>query len=461
MTSIKVLNPYSSNCIQTVELSSKKNAFAKLEEASALYHSHPKGLSKEKRISILEKFYEKFKEAKEQLIQLAVLEGAKPINDTEVEFNRALDGIKLGIQAIRSIIGQQIPMNLNTASTNKLAYTIKSPVGVVLSISAFNHPINLAIHQIVPAIAAGCPVIYKPALTTPLVSEKIIELIYDSGLPKEWCTYLVCNNETTAELAQSPLLGYISFIGSSKIGWNIKAKITPGVKIALEHGGNAPVVVRADANLKLAIPQIAKAGFYHAGQVCVSAQRIYVHESICDSFVAQINRLAQTQKLGNPLSAETEIGPIISNISFDRIDKWVQDAINEGATLIAGGNKLQNNCYEPTILLNPSEKSKVTKEEIFGPVICIYSFSSDDEAIIRANNSRYCFQSAVFTESLNTALRYTQDLNGSAVLINSHPAFRVDWMPFGGQGLSGEGLGGIAYSTEEMLKQKLIIIASN
>ena len=201
MTSIKVLNPYSSNCIQTVELSSKKNAFAKLEEASALYHSHPKGLSKEKRISILEKFYEKFKEAKEQLIQLAVLEGAKPINDTEVEFNRALDGIKLGIQAIRSIIGQQIPMNLNTASTNKLAYTIKSPVGVVLSISAFNHPINLAIHQIVPAIAAGCPVIYKPALTTPLVSEKIIELIYDSGLPKEWCTYLVCNNETTAELA--------------------------------------------------------------------------------------------------------------------------------------------------------------------------------------------------------------------------------------------------------------------
>lgn len=461
MTSIKVLNPYSSNCIQTVELSSKKNAFAKLEEASALYHSHPKGLSKEKRISILEKFYEKFKEAKEQLIQLAVLEGAKPINDTEVEFNRALDGIKLGVQAIRSIIGQQIPMNLNTASTNKLAYTIKSPVGVVLSISAFNHPINLAIHQIVPAIAAGCPVIYKPALTTPLVSEKIIELIYDSGLPKEWCTYLVCNNETTAELAQSPLLGYISFIGSSKIGWNIKAKIAPGVKIALEHGGNAPVVVRADANLKLAIPQIAKAGFYHAGQVCVSAQRIYVHESICDSFVAQINRLAQTQKLGNPLSAETEIGPIISNISFDRIDKWVQDAINEGATLIAGGNKLQNNCYEPTILLNPSEKSKVTKEEIFGPVICIYSFSSDDEAIIRANNSRYCFQSAVFTESLNTALRYTQDLNGSAVLINSHPAFRVDWMPFGGQGLSGEGLGGIAYSTEEMLKQKLIIIASN
>lgn len=461
MTSIKVLNPYSSNCIQTVELSSKKNAFAKLEEASALYHKHPKGLSKEKRISILEKFHEKFKEAKEQLIQLAVLEGAKPINDTEVEFNRALDGIKLGIQAIRSIIGQQIPMNLNTASTNKLAYTIKSPVGVVLSISAFNHPINLAIHQIVPAIAAGCPVIYKPALTTPLVSEKIIELIYDSGLPKEWCTYLVCNNETTAELAQSPLLGYISFIGSSKIGWNIKAKIAPGVKIALEHGGNAPVVVRADANLKLAIPQIAKAGFYHAGQVCVSAQRIYVHESICDSFVAQINRLAQTQKLGNPLSTDTQIGPIISVISFDRIDKWVQDAIDEGATLIAGGNKLQNNCYEPTILLNPSEKSKVTEEEIFGPVICIYSFSSDDEAIIRANNSRYCFQSAVFTESLNTALRYTQDLNGSAVLINSHPAFRVDWMPFGGQGLSGYGLGGISYSTEEMLEQKLIIIASN
>ena len=293
------------------------------------------------------------------------------------------------------------------------------------------------------------------------VSKKIIELIYDSGLPREWCTYLVCENETTAKLAQSPLLGYISFIGSSKIGWNIKAKIAPGVKIALEHGGNAPTIVRADANLKLAIPQIAKAGFYHAGQVCVSAQRIYVHDTICDSFVAQINRLAQTQKLGNPLSVETEIGPLISDTSLNRINKWVQDAIDEGATLIAGGNKLQNNCYEPTILLNPLEKSKVTKEEIFGPVICIYSFSSDEEAIKRANNSRYCFQSAVFTESLNKALKYTQDLNGSTVLINSHPAFRVDWMPFGGQGLSGDGLGGISYSTEEMLKQKLIIIAEN
>lgn len=461
MASIEVLNPYSSDSIHTLELSSNEVAFAKLEKANALYQKHPKGLSKEKRISILEKFYEKFYEAKEALIQLAVLEGAKPLNDTEVEFNRALEGIKLGVQAVRSIIGEQVPMNLNTASTNKLAYTIKSPIGVVLSISAFNHPINLAIHQIVPAIASGCPVIYKPALTTPLVSKKIIELIYDSGLPREWCTYLVCENETTAKLAQSPLLGYISFIGSSKIGWNIKAKIAPGVKIALEHGGNAPTILRADANLKLAIPQIAKAGFYHAGQVCVSAQRIYVHDTICDSFVAQINRLAQTQKLGNPLSVETEIGPLISDTSLNRINKWVQDAIDEGATLIAGGNKLQNNCYEPTILLNPLEKSKVTKEEIFGPVICIYSFSSDEEAIKRANNSRYCFQSAVFTESLNKALKYTQDLNGSTVLINSHPAFRVDWMPFGGQGLSGDGLGGISYSTEEMLKQKLIIIAEN
>ncbi len=458
MTNLDVVNPFTSEVISNLELESKEQAFRKLQAAFNLHKSNPNGLPKEQRIQILEKFYELLEANQEELIQISLSEGGKPITDSVVEMKRALNGVKLGIQAIQNIKGEMIPMDLNSVSSNKLAFTKKSPMGVVLSISAFNHPINLAIHQIVPCVAAGCPVIYKPALTTPLVSKKMINLLYEAGLPKEWCTYLLCDNETTAELSQSIQLGYISFIGSSKVGWKIKSKMAPGVTIALEHGGNAPVIVAEDAKLADAVPQIAKAGFYHAGQVCVSAQRVYVHESIVDSFVAQLSTQAQLQKVGNQKEETTAIGPIISKAALNRIDDWVQEAITEGATLICGGNKLQNQCYEPTILLNPSDSSKVTQEEIFGPVICVYSYSDDQEAIQRANSSPYIFQSAAYTQNINQSINFSEQLNCAAVMINTHPAFRVDWMPFGGQGFSGEGLGGIEFSVNEMLKQKLVVI---
>lgn len=458
MANLDVLNPFTSEVISKLELESKEEALKKLEEAFKLHKDHPEGLSKEKRIRILEKFHEVLKANQEELIQTSISEGGKPYMDTVVEMDRALNGVKLGIQSVLNIKGEMIPMDLNGASADKLAYTQKNPIGVVFSISAFNHPINLAIHQIVPCVAAGCPVIYKPALTTPLVSKKIIDLLHEAGLPKEWCTYLLCDNETTAEIAKSEKLGYISFIGSSKVGWDIKKNMASGVKIALEHGGNAPVIVAEDADLSKAVLQLIKAGFYHAGQVCVSAQRIYVHESILETFIETFKAKSIKLILSNPQDKECEVGPIINAEALDRIDNWVKVAIKEGAQLVCGGNKIDNHSYQPTILLNPDENSLVTKEEIFGPVICIYSYSEINNAISRANQSPYIFQSAAYTENINLAFKLSKELNGAAVMINSHPAFRVDWMPFGGQGLSGEGLGGIDYSVNEILKQKLIVI---
>ncbi len=458
MANLDVLNPFTSEVISKLELESKEEAFKKLEDAFILHKDHPEGLPKEQRIRILEKFHEVLKANQEDLIQTSISEGGKPYMDTVVEMDRALNGVKLGIQSVHNIKGEMIPMDLNRASADKLAFTKKNPIGVVFSISAFNHPINLAIHQIVPCIAAGCPVIYKPALTTPLVSKKIIDLLYEVGLPKEWCTYLLCDNETTAELAKSEKLDYISFIGSSKVGWDIKKNMAPGVKIALEHGGNAPVIVAEDADLSKSVPQLIKAGFYHAGQVCVSAQRIYVHESILETFIETFKAKSIKLNLSDPQDKGCEVGPIINAEALARIDNWVKAAIKEGAQLVCGGNKIDNHSYQTTILLNPDENSLVTKEEIFGPVICIYSYSEINNAISRANQSPYIFQSAAYTENINLAFKLSKELNGAAVMINSHPAFRVDWMPFGGQGLSGEGLGGIDYSVNEMLKQKLIVI---
>jgi len=458
MSNLNVFNPYTDELISSEVMLSKKEALSKLSEAYDIHKKNTSGISKKNRIEILENFYQLLQKNSQEIIELSVSEGGKPIQDSQIEMQRALEGVKLGIQSIRNLNGEMIPMNLNSASSNKLAFTTKSPIGVVFSISAFNHPINLTIHQIIPCIAAGCPVLYKPALSTPLVSKKIIKLLYKAGLPQEWCTHIICDNETTADLAKSDLIGYISFIGSSKVGWSIKQKMAAGVKIILEHGGTAPVIIARDADLKKAVPQIANSGFYHAGQVCVSAQKIYVHNDLIDSFISQLNLQAQLKKIGNPLNENTLIGPIISKSSLERIDNWVQEAINEGATLICGGNKLQNNCYEPTVLLNPSPNSLVSKEEIFGPVMCIYSFNENEEAIQLANKSPYIFQSAAYTNTLNQAFYFSKKLNGACVIINNHPAFRVDWMPFGGQGLSGEGLGGVEYSVKEMLKQKLVII---
>jgi acyl-CoA reductase-like NAD-dependent aldehyde dehydrogenase len=458
MTVLSVENPYSGEVISEIELMGKDLALQKIADAHAVHLQQPKGLPKHQRISILENFIVLLKEHRTELVQLSVSEGGKPLSDSEVEMDRAINGVKLGIQSVHNIGGKEIPMGLTPSSNNHLAYTMQLPIGVVLSVSAFNHPINLAIHQIIPAVAAGCPVLYKPALTTPLVSSRMVELIYEAGLPKEWCTYLVCDNETTSVLTQDSRLGYVSFIGSSKVGWEIKSNLAPGVHIALEHGGTAPIIVAEDASLNKAVPAIAKAGFYHAGQVCVSAQRVYVHSSILDTFIALLNSAAQQQKVGDSAQSSTDVGPLISAEALNRISAWVQEALNEGATLICGGNSLKNRCFEPTVLLNPSKESKVSQEEVFGPVICVYGFDTDEEAIALANESPFVFQSAAYTSSLERAMRFSEELNGAAVMINEHTAFRVDWMPFGGQAESGIGVGGIDYSTQEMLKEKLVVI---
>ena len=458
MALLNISNPYTSELISTLHLQSREEAVEVFNMSFDLFQKSPLGLSKAKRIEVLEQFYILLQENREELIQLSLSEGGKPLHDSIIEMDRALEGVKLSIQSIFKIYGEEIPMDLNNASSNKLAFTQKGPIGVVFAISAFNHPINLAVHQIIPAIAAGCPVIYKPALTTPLVSKKLIELLYNAGLPDGWCSYLLCDDDTTSILCENDKISHISFIGAAQIGWEIKRKIAPGVTLTLEHGGNAPVILTAETNIEKASEDIAKAGFYHAGQVCVSAQRIYVHNSILKQFTEKLKNVTMRQKVGDPAHPETLIGPIITKKAQNRIHQWIQKAIKEGASLICGGMELSNNCYAPTVLLNPSEDSLVSTEEIFGPVLCVYSYENVNNAIERANRSPYIFQSAAYTENLNQALLFAKKLNGSAVMINTHPAFRVDWMPFGGQGRSGEGLGGIEYAVKSMQKQKMVVI---
>ena len=397
----------------------------------------------------------------EELAIEAAREGGKPLVDSRIEVTRAIDGVKNCIEVLRTEPGEAIPMNLNPASEGRIALTRKEPIGVVVAVSAFNHPLNLIIHQVGPAVATGCPVIIKPAEDTPLSCFRFVEILREAGLPEEWCQPLVVKDlDVATQLVTDQRVGFFSFIGSARVGWLLRSKLAPGARCALEHGGVAPVIVAADADLEATIPLLAKAGLYHAGQVCVSVQRVFAHESIAQELVEKLSEAAKQYKVGDPTLADTDIGPLIRHGEVDRVEEWVNEAVDAGTQLLTGGKRISDSCYECTILYNPPPEVKVSRNEIFGPVICVYPYKNIDDAIARANSSPFAFQASVFTKDIDTAMRAYNRLDGSAIMINDHTAFRVDWMPFAGLKQSGLAVGGIPYTMRDMQIEKMMVLKS-
>ncbi len=457
---LKVISPYDLSLIQEIPLVGIEEVEKALATAYGLFIDQSKWIPAHERIAILERTAGIMKTRISELTKIAAREGGKPFVDSEIEVLRAINGVQIAAEQISHLKGGQIPMGLTKASENRLAFTIREPIGVVASISAFNHPLNLIVHQVVTAIAAGCPVIVKPALTTPLSCLALIEILKEAGLPEVWCQSIICENKTAEYLATDKRVNYFSFIGSAKIGWYLKSKLSPGTRCALEHGGAAPVIVEKDAELDIVLPALVKGGFYHAGQVCVSVQRVFAHESICAEIARRLAEMANQLIVGDPTDKNTEVGPLILPGEVDRVEEWVNEAVEGGAKLLCGGKRISDTCYEPTVLLNPPPNVRVSTQEIFGPVVCVYSYSDRDKAIKRANSLDVHFQAAVFTKDLDIALECVKKLNATAVMVNDHTAFRVDWMPFGGRDSSGIGMGGIQYSMHEMTREKLMVIKS-
>ncbi|MCB1058998.1 MAG: aldehyde dehydrogenase family protein [Calditrichaeota bacterium] len=457
----EVVAPYDLSPIATVDTAGADAIEVALNTAQKLFANRDAWIPLPKRLQILENLQKLILENAESLALEAAREGGKPLMDSKVEVARAADSIRVCIETMRTDAGREIPMNLNAASTGKLAVTRREPIGPVVAISAFNHPLNLIAHQVGPAIAAGCPVIVKPADDTPLSCFRFVEMLHAAGLPEEWCQACITSDLSVAEkLATDPRVAFLTFIGSFKVGWMLRSKIAPGTRCALEHGGTAPVIVAEDADWQSAIAPLAKAAFYHAGQVCVSAQRIYVHESFAFEFAHKFAEAGNKMKIGDPTLTETEIGPLIRPQEVTRVNMWVKEAVAEGAVPLCGAEQLSDTCYKTTVLWNVSEESKVTTQEIFGPVACVYLYKDLDDAIARANNSPFAFQAAVYTKNLDTAARCYSRLNASAVMVNEHTAFRVDWMPFAGLRQSGYGVGGIPYSIRDMQVEKMLVVKS-
>jgi acyl-CoA reductase-like NAD-dependent aldehyde dehydrogenase len=458
---VEVTAPFDCSVIATVDTGGSDAVETALTTADALFRDKKNWLPAEQRIAVLEKTAGIMHSRFDELAVEAAREGGKPLIDSKVEVARAIDGIKNCIEVLRNGHGEEIPMRKNAASMNRLAFTTHEPIGVVVAVSAFNHPLNLAVHQLGPAIAAGCPVIIKPAGDTPLSCFRLIAILREAGLPEAWCQGIVTSDlDVATQLVSDHRVGFFSFIGSAGVGWMLHSKLAPGTRCALEHGGVAPVIVAEDADLDDAVPLLAKAGFYHAGQVCVSVQRVYAQAAIARELADRIAEASKQMKVGNPILPDTDIGPLIRQAETDRVDEWVQDAVNKGAELICGGNKLSETTYEATVLFNAPDDAIISRNEVFGPVIQVYSFDDIDHAIARANALDVSFQAAVFSQNIDTCMYAFKQLNGSAIMVNDHTAFRVDWMPFAGLKHSGYGVGGIPHTFKDMQIEKMMVIRS-
>ena len=455
---LEVLNPYDLSHLDTVNLIQWDTIDKYLARAHELSNSKGQWLSVVSRIDILNKVANLMSQRSDFLALQIAKEGGKPLIDARVEVDRAINGIHLCIESMGHLNNEVVPMELTKASEGRVTFTTREPIGPVVAVSAFNHPLNLIVHQVAPAVAVGCPILIKPADDTPLSARTFVELLYEAGLPEEWCRLVVCSIPCAEKMVTDDRVAFFSFIGSAKVGWMLRSKLAPGVRAALEHGGAAPVIIDADVDRSDLIASLIKGGFYHSGQVCVSVQRIFAPNNEVKELAQNIAIAAEKLTVGDAALERTECGPLIRPREVERVHEWVREAKRLGAELLTGGEPLGKTTYAPTVLLNPPKEADVSRKEIFGPVVCVYGYSTIEQAIETANSLPFAFQASVFSQRMDNIMHCIKHLDASAVMVNDHTAFRVDWMPFAGRKQSGYGVGGIGHTMHDMTQGKMAVL---
>ena len=453
-----VTSPYSGEAIAKVEQADGAAVEAGLALAAQTYQDTMVKMPPYRRAEILDNLADQMKDRHAELSLTIAQEGGKPLKDARIEVTRAINTVRLSAGEATQLDGEQQAMGGTAENENRISLTIRESIGVVSSISAFNHPVNLIAHQVAPPIAAGNTVVLKPSGDTPISALKIGEMLKHAGLPDGVLNILPCEPPNAEKLAVDPRVNFLSFIGSARVGWHLRRSVADGTRVGLEHGGNAPAIVESDADLEAAAKICLTAGYYHAGQVCVSLQRLYLHRSIAEQFIAIFKPMVESLVVGDPTSPDTEVGPLIRPREVERVSSWVSQAVENGAEIVTGGQVLDHNCYAPTLLSNVRPGMDAVDKEIFGPVVGLSIYDDLDDAIDAANAGPNGFQAAIFTRDINTAFRSARKLDFTAVMINDSTAFRVDWMPFGGRHESGLGMGGVKYSIHEMTNPKLIVM---
>jgi len=394
---------------------------------------------------------------KEEVARTLAGEAGKPLKDARIEAERAAMTFQVAAEEARRLGGEYVPMDLAPHGVDRIAIVKRVPVGPVAAISPFNFPLNLTAHKIAPAIAAGNPIVLKPATKTPLSAITLADIVVRAGLPPEAISVLPMARQTADRLVTDERFKLLTFTGSSAVGWDMKARAGKK-KIILELGGNAGVIVDETADVEFAARRIAVGGFSYAGQSCISVQRVYVHDDVFDGFAARLVQLVEALKVGDPLDSATDVGPMIDVGEAERIDEWVREAVNAGARVLTGGRRLGGPLYAPTVLTDVPKEARVCSEEVFAPLVVLARVSSFETALDEVNRSTYGLQAGVFTAGLERSLQAFDTLEVGGVLINEVPAWRIDHMPYGGVKDSGLGREGPKYTIEEMTEPRLLVI---
>ncbi|HEY8646141.1 MAG TPA: aldehyde dehydrogenase family protein [Gaiellaceae bacterium] len=448
----EVRSPYSGEVVGRIAKGGAAETRRALDAAAAALASP---LPAHERARILDATAQLLAERQEEAAQLISAEAGKPLKAARVEAQRAVSTYTFAAVEARKLTGETVPMDASPAGEGKLAFTIRLPIGVIGAISPFNFPLNLVAHKIAPALAAGCPVVLKPASTTPFSALFLAELEEEAGLPAGWLNVISGSSAEIGDaLVADERVKLITFTGSGDVGWGIAAR-APRKRVKLELGNATPAIVCADAPGDTA-SKLAANAFSFAGQSCISVQRIFVLADAWDNFVAEFVPKVEALKIGDPGDPDTDVGPVISDGDRERILEWVRESKGE---VLTGGDTTEDGLIRPTVIANPAPDDKVQCEEVFGPVVTVTRTASLDEAIEQANATRYGLQAAIFSRDLPTCLEAARRLEFGGVIVNEAPTFRADQMPYGGTKASGNTKEGPAWAVREMTDERLVVLS--
>jgi acyl-CoA reductase-like NAD-dependent aldehyde dehydrogenase len=450
-----VRSPYDESTIAEIAWGNRSHARAAIDAAERAMKS-PFPLHR--RAQILEEVAGKLKERRSLFARTIALEAGKPIAAAGVEVDRAVQTLIFSATAARNLHGDAMALDAHPAGEGRLAVVLRAPVGIVVAITPFNFPLNLVAHKIGPALAAGCACILKPADKAPLSGLLLGELFAEAGLPPGWLNVVVGDAEELANVfTTDERVKAISFTGSAEVGWSLRAK-APKKKVLLELGNSTPVIVLHDADLEQAARAVVAHGFGFGGQTCISIQRVYAESPIYQPLIDKLLPKIEALRTGDPLNPDTQVGPLITTASRDRVLSWIYDAQQQGAKVITGGSLNENGLLRPTLLTDVSPEMSVSCREVFGPVVVVSAVQNLEQAIELANGTPYGLHAGIFTDDVNSALTAAMRLEFGGVTINESPSFRADQMPYGGVKASGNTREGPAYAVEELSERRLVVL---
>jgi glyceraldehyde-3-phosphate dehydrogenase (NADP+) len=451
---IEVRNPYNNQLIANCSLAGTKE----LEESILAAQSAEKEMETMpsfRRQEILNGIANRMQIEREHLASLLAQEAGKPIKYALGEVDRAIQTFLVAAEESKRLPSEYLSLDWTPAGEGKEGLVKYFPVGIVSGISPFNFPLNLAVHKIAPAIAAGCPIILKPARSTPLSTLELARIAYSTSLLKGALSILPMDRVAGNQLVTDPRFKLLTFTGSPQVGWKMK-ELAGKKKVVLELGGNAGVIITKTANIDKALLKCTGGAFAYSGQVCIHTQRIYIHETIFETFIEKMAEQTRILKIGDPLDPSTDISAMIDEGNALRVEEWVNEAINGGARIIAGG-KRKGSIFEPTIITGSRPEMKVCSHEVFGPVVVVEPYSHFEEAIDAINDSPFGLQAGVFTNQIDEEIFAFNNLKVGGVIINDVPTFRVDHMPYGGIKESGLGREGVKYAIHDMMEPRLLV----